>query len=33
MECTINHRIDTRPEGTLLCALAEGKRPKFVYVL
>ena len=27
------HRIDTRPEGTLLCVLAEGKRPKFFYVL
>jgi hypothetical protein len=23
------HRIDTRPEGTLLCVLAEGKRPEF----
>jgi hypothetical protein len=23
------HRIDTRPEGTLLCVLAEGKRPNF----
>jgi hypothetical protein len=28
-----SHRIDTRPEGTLLCVLAEGKRPKFFYVL
>ena len=27
------HRIDTRPEGTLLCVLAEEKRPKFFYVL
>jgi hypothetical protein len=27
------HRIDTRPEGTLLCVLAEGKRPKVFYVL
>ena len=28
-----HHRIDTRPEGTLLCVLAEGKRPKFFYLL
>jgi hypothetical protein len=27
------HRIDTRPEGTLLCVLAWEKRPKFFYVL
>jgi hypothetical protein len=26
------HRIDTGPEGTLLCVLAEGKRPNFFYV-
>ena len=25
----LHHRIDTGPEGTLLCFLAEGKRPKF----
>jgi hypothetical protein len=30
---TLEHRIDTRPEGTLLCVLAEGKRPKFIYLL
>jgi hypothetical protein len=29
----ITDRIDTRPEGTLLCVLAEGKRPNFFYVL
>ena len=29
----LNHRIDTRPEGTLLCVLAEGKRQKKFYVL
>ena len=28
-----DHRIDTKPEGTLICVLAEGKRPKFFYVL
>jgi hypothetical protein len=30
---TFSHRIDTRPEGTLLCVLAWEKRPKFFYVL
>jgi hypothetical protein len=30
---TFSHRIYTRPERTLLCLLAEGKRPNFFYVL